>query len=307
MQSGGNAPTAELVTPNEELINAVLTPEDQECINNGTDIKIILKIEDATENVPSEDKAAVEKEVGDSDKYNIVQYLDVTLLKKIGEQQEIEITNTNSPIKITFDLPEDIRSSERTYSVIRVHNGETTVLSDLDNDDSTVTIETDKFSTYALVYSEKSNDTQPAESSSDGNEPTPPAESSSDSNEPIWPVESGSNGNELTPPTESSSDSSNSASSESEPTENGNTPSHVSGEASGSESASPSEVNPSTDESNTDTNGSISSSNENSSVSNGSVAGDNEENPSTGIVAVSLVPLATAITVLAVTAKRKKK
>ena len=36
--------------------------------------------------------------------------------------------------------------------MLRVHDGETVLLPDLDNDENTVTIETDKFSTYALVY-----------------------------------------------------------------------------------------------------------------------------------------------------------
>lgn len=47
------------------------------------------------------------------------------------------------------------------YYAIRVHEGETAVLNDLDEDDNTVTIETDKFSTYALVFREKGNDNPP--------------------------------------------------------------------------------------------------------------------------------------------------
>lgn len=45
----------------------------------------------------------------------------------------------------------------RSFAVLRVHDGETVLLPDLDNDKNTVTIETDRFSTYALVYSDKAS------------------------------------------------------------------------------------------------------------------------------------------------------
>ena len=54
-----------------------------------------------------------------------------------------------------------MRSDDRTFSVIRLHNGVAEILPDLDDDPNTITIETDRFSTYAIVYQEsaKSPDT----------------------------------------------------------------------------------------------------------------------------------------------------
>ena len=89
-------------------------------------------------------------------RYKLGQFLDVTLLKKIGEQAEQKITTTKIPIMITFAIPAALLGQEE-YSVIRVHGGETTILRDLDSDPNTVTIETDKFSTYALTYKEKTS------------------------------------------------------------------------------------------------------------------------------------------------------
>ena len=62
-------------------------------------------------------------------------------------------------------MPEGLRAADRTFAVLRVHNGETALLPDLDNDANTVTIETDRFSAYALVY----RDNAPA---ADGNNPS---------------------------------------------------------------------------------------------------------------------------------------
>lgn len=157
VQPGNNAPDTELKTPLEELIEAVLTPEEQEEVENGVDIKIILTVEDGTELVSDEDKEKIEETINGLTDYKLGQYLDVNLLKIIGEEQT-KISETKAPIKITFGIPENLLGSGRKYSVIRVHDGEAAVLSDLDEDDDTVTIETDRFSTYALAFREKEAD-----------------------------------------------------------------------------------------------------------------------------------------------------
>ena len=66
----------------------------------------------------------MEAAVNDIPGSTIIQYLDVTLTKTVGENQE-KVTKTNSPITIVFVIPEDMRGEGRTYSAIRVHNGET--------------------------------------------------------------------------------------------------------------------------------------------------------------------------------------
>ena len=153
----------EITTPKEELIAAALTEDEQQEIVKGTDIKIILKVENATENVSAEDKGMVETAIGSLNGHKLGQYLEVTLLKKIGEEQEQKITETNAPLKITFEISLALRGKAE-YSVIRVHNGTATVLSDLDSAPNTVTIETDKFSTYALIYQENATPSNPSDS-----------------------------------------------------------------------------------------------------------------------------------------------
>ena len=58
-------------------------------------------------------------------------------------------------------MPEALRNTDsgktRTFAVIRVHDGGTEFLNDLDDSDSTITIETDRFSTYAVVYQDTAN------------------------------------------------------------------------------------------------------------------------------------------------------
>lgn len=152
IESGSGAPKVEL-PDTRKLADAVMTEQEKEEVNKGAEIKIILKVEEAAETVPDADKAAVMSEISGLTNYKIGQYLDITLLKRIGDKQEM-ITNTSAPIMITFEIPESLRGKSE-YSVIRVHGGVSTVLNDLDSDPNTVTITTDKFSTYVLSYQEE--------------------------------------------------------------------------------------------------------------------------------------------------------
>ncbi len=81
-------------------------------------------------------------------------YLDINLLKTVGTADPAAITNTKEMVTIVIDIPQELQGSDRVFSVIRVHDGVPTELKDMDNDPKTVTIQTDRFSTYALVYAE---------------------------------------------------------------------------------------------------------------------------------------------------------
>lgn len=169
IQTGEAAPKTELSTPNEELIEAVLTDEEKKQTESGVHIQIILTVEDANASISPEDKSAVNEALSALPDYVLGQYLDVNLLKFIGELQE-KITRTNSPVTIKFELPKALLGADRKYSVIRIHDGVSDVLEDLDDDINTVTIKSDKFSTYALAYSEKSGSSQPPQTDDNNND-----------------------------------------------------------------------------------------------------------------------------------------
>lgn len=161
VQPGENAPDTKLKTPFDELVYAVLTHEEQEKVKEGIDIKIILTVEDAGESVPDADRTAVEEALKELSGCKLGQYLDVSLIKTVGKESQ-RISGTYRPVRITFEIPESLRGSGRVYSVIRVHNGEAAVLEDIDSVPDTLTIETDCFSTYAIVfYGEEGGMTEP--------------------------------------------------------------------------------------------------------------------------------------------------
>ena len=53
-----------------------------------------------------------------------------------------------------MDIPESLLAEGRTYYIMRNHNGECTLLEDLDEELQTITIATDRFSTYAIMYTD---------------------------------------------------------------------------------------------------------------------------------------------------------
>lgn len=73
------------------------------------------------------------------------------------------VETLSSPITVTFDVPENYGGSSETLSVLRVHGEETTILPDLDENPDTITIETDKFSTYAITKSGAPEEQDPVE------------------------------------------------------------------------------------------------------------------------------------------------
>ena len=82
------------------------------------------------------------------------QYPGVNLFNVI-DGEENSITETHVALTITFEVPIGLHCNSRIYLVIRVHGGTPTVLNNLDSDPNTVSIKTDKFSTYALTYCEE--------------------------------------------------------------------------------------------------------------------------------------------------------
>lgn len=150
VEKGENAPETSLSMPEKELENMLLTEAERQQVAGGVNIRIILTVEDAGERVSEEDRAAVDGALGS---YKVGQYLDISLFKIVGESQN-RIPETAGKIRITIAVPENLKAAEdvQEYAIIRVHNGEVSVLQDLDSDANTITIETDRFSTYVIVY-----------------------------------------------------------------------------------------------------------------------------------------------------------
>ena len=54
-------------------------------------------------------------------------------------------------MEVVMEIPNEIYKSGKTYNVLRVHDGELSVLPDLDDDPKTITFRTDRLSSYAIA------------------------------------------------------------------------------------------------------------------------------------------------------------
>ena len=171
-----NVPATAFATPEDELAGLLLTEQEKQMTQEGTDIRIVLNVEDMSERVDEAEKALVESVLED---WRVGQYLDISLFKLIGEQRT-QITETAGKIRITLAIPGSLRRTAGTagadstnlaeyavasgaaqqtfYAILRVHNGQPELLPDLDNNGDTITVETDRFSTYVLILLDKETD-----------------------------------------------------------------------------------------------------------------------------------------------------
>lgn len=170
VKNGENAPAVGISTSEKELEDMLLTDSEKQQVEKGTDIKIILHVQDAKDTVSVSERSAVEAELND---YSMGQYLDISLYKLVGEHRS-DITETEKKITITIAVPDSLKNTDskktRTFAVIRVHDGKAELLNDLDNSEDTITIETDRFSTYALVYKDVADGGAGSDHGNNGND-----------------------------------------------------------------------------------------------------------------------------------------
>lgn len=163
-----NAPITSISSPTEEVKDMLLTDEEKQQVQNGTDIRIVLEVRDAGNTVSSSEQAAVQQDLNE---FVVGQYLNINLYKLAGTERT-NITKTVKKIRIVITVPEALRNTDenktRTFAVSRVHDGSAELLNDMDENTDTITIETDRFSTYAIVYKDISNDGDVGENNGNG-------------------------------------------------------------------------------------------------------------------------------------------
>lgn len=189
-QPGAPATTAEIPE------NAVaLTEEEQAAVAGGDDLTITLSVENTDGTVSAADKNAIDEKIKEAVENGAVgQYLDISLLKKIGDAAAEKVTSTNAPVKISVTIPELLENTDttktRTFEIIRVHEGVAEVIeSSFDETAGTITFSTDKFSTYAIVYADTVNtpeNPETPENPDDTNPETPgnPDDTNQDAQQP---------------------------------------------------------------------------------------------------------------------------
>lgn len=122
------------------------------------DLDDFLSIDEVKEDDLDEDVAKLIKEA--ASKYTIAGFYNIDLFTGLNENTLFEqVLETEDKVTVTLAIPEGLKEVadgyKRIYYVIRVHDGKTEILNTTVNEDGTLSFDTDKFSTYSLVYTDE--------------------------------------------------------------------------------------------------------------------------------------------------------
>lgn len=142
------------------VANAILTSGQIQFVQDGGTIEIRIHMTDISGNVPQQDqdviKDAIEK-AAEHYPYKFPgltsgMYVDISAMIRVGDGEWNAITQSEEPVEVVIGIPETLQAEGREYYTIRVHEGKYTFMDDLDDQPDTITIRTDRFSSYAIAF-----------------------------------------------------------------------------------------------------------------------------------------------------------
>lgn len=151
--SGEGVPAINIASAADQLLNlAKLSEDENKAVKAGNKTQFVLSASGMTPT--KEEIALIQSVLGN----NVIgQYLNLNLTLKILGRADRQITDLSAPMYIAITIPQNLvnhdSSIERTYRIVRIHDGVATLIDGTyDAATNQFTFATDGFSTYALVY-----------------------------------------------------------------------------------------------------------------------------------------------------------
>ena len=159
-----------------ENTKASYSEEQQAALKEGGKADVKVSVSKTTPT--AEDKKLVEAQLNSTNK--IAMYLDLGVKVSIKDADgtvigsDVALSETGTPVQFTVALDDSFINTnntvDRTYQVVRIHEGKVDVLpATFDPETKTITFESDKFSTYALMYTDTPKSSKTPVTSDDGN------------------------------------------------------------------------------------------------------------------------------------------
>ena len=151
--SGEGVPAINIASAADHLLNlAKLSEDENKAVKAGNKTQFVLSASGMTPT--KEEIALIQSVLGNN---AIGQYLNLNLTLKISGRADRQITDLSAPMYIAITIPQNLvnhdSSIERTYRIVRIHDGVATLIDGTyDAAANQFTFATDGFSTYALVY-----------------------------------------------------------------------------------------------------------------------------------------------------------
>ena len=162
IESGDKGQVAAITGDLQTIIEAILTKDDMEAVQNGSTVVIRLNV------MPIEENKTVDSSMDDNQKelqeikkvfpkyqkeiegLTLVEGYDILVEKSIDGSKWQTVSELNDEVEITMLIPKELRKEGRTFFMLHNHEGEISILEDLDVDIDTITIKTVKFSAYVI-------------------------------------------------------------------------------------------------------------------------------------------------------------
>lgn len=145
---------------NEEILEVgkIFTETEKQRIKNGESARVWLEINQIIDVDPG-DKRKIEEAANTIGENLNITYFDAKMFKKIGTTDALPVYEPGIKIKLTIAIPTELINKDskinREYKILRLHEGETKaeiISGTFDPATGEFSFETDKFSTYAIVY-----------------------------------------------------------------------------------------------------------------------------------------------------------
>ena len=153
--------TSEILSDSIEINEEVYEIVKEEILKGNTittdiDIEIIEdkeKLEEVTKEI---------EKLLPNENINITDLLDISILVKSNGTEIAKLTELSEPIEFKIKIPEKIKKEGRTYDIVRIHDGKAEKLSAKEKDGYLI-FKTNKFSYYALSYTDSETVTTTAD------------------------------------------------------------------------------------------------------------------------------------------------
>lgn len=179
----GDVPaTSTSITDTTKLASTVYsnaTQEQKEALDNGAEIKVDVNVNDT---VSDSDKTSINNSLNGNT--NVAVFINMEVFATIESTDDngltlaigdkLKLGYTGAPVTVSVDVPENFivapEGYNRTYTVFRLHDGKVEELeTSYDSTTGKITFVTDKFSTYAIAYSDTKKDSKTPATSDNNN------------------------------------------------------------------------------------------------------------------------------------------
>lgn len=151
--SGEGVPAINIASATDQLLNlAKLSEDENKAVKAGNKTQFVLSASGMTPT--KEEIALIQSVLGN----NVIgQYLNLNLTLKISGRADRQITDLSAPMYIAITIPQNLvnhdSSIERTYRIVRIHDGVATLIDGTyDAATNQFTFATDGFSTLSLIH-----------------------------------------------------------------------------------------------------------------------------------------------------------